>query len=336
MPHVKFHSGSISGGNSGSSGQLMTYLEKEDKERDSENEINGFFSSNESGMSKDEAQKEIEHQYYKKGLKADADKFYSVTMSFSKDELKDKSNKELMSFAQNKFGEMYCDSVKGREVDPEKLKWVAKLEEQRKYKGDHKDVTEGKAKSGELKPGDNRHIHFVVARKTSDDKQISPMSNHFREGAKTGAVKSGFDQDHMKYKCEKEFDKEFNHKRKEAEKVDNKLGDYRPDLKNKFNEKDIEKTNKKDQAKEAFKSSQKEFDKKVSSWEKVKEYYTKTVDKVKNFLSKDKGGDKEKSADKSKEKDVLKRLDNISKERSENTKDKTQEKNQNKHQDREL
>jgi hypothetical protein len=286
--HIKFQSSPMkSGNNSGSCGGLLNYLEKEDKNRDEEHELKGFFNAKESGLSNKEAKNEVEHDFYKKGLKSNADKFYTVTISFSQDELKGRSNKELTEFAQEKFGPMYCNSIKGREIDPDKLQWVAKLETERKHKGDDEKVKNGNAKSGESKEGDQRHIHFVVARKMNDGRsQVSPMSNHFRKGASTGAVKSGFDQDHIKFECEQEFDKRFNHERKEEEKVKNSLGDYRPDLVEKFNVKEIQKTEEKEQtAKDKFQSSQKDFEKTISKWDKVKDAFTKAFDKTKNFIN---------------------------------------------------
>lgn len=270
-----------SGNNTGSCSALLNYLEKEDKGRDESNELKGFFTANSSHLSNEQAKNVIEHGLYKKGLKNDADKFFTVTMSFSQDELKGKSNKDLQEFAQEKFASMYCGSVQGREVDSSKLAWVAKLETERKYKGDDERVKEGLAKSGQQKEGDQRHIHFIVARKTLDDKQISPMSNHFREGAKTGAVKSGFDQDKMKFECEQEFDKKFNHERKEDEKIKNALGDYRPDLVEKYNSKEIEQEKQREQqAKEKFQESQKAFEKTLSVWDKVKEAYEKAKESI--------------------------------------------------------
>jgi hypothetical protein len=239
MPHIKFQSSPLkSGTNSGSCSQLLSYLEKEDKSREEGDELKGFFNAKSDHLSAEKAKDIVEHDFYKKGLKTDADKFFSVTMSFSKDELKDKTDKELMEFAKEKFGEMYVGAVKGREIDPENIAWVAKLETERKYKGTDKEVKEGQAKSGEKKDGDQQHIHFVVARKTLDDKQISPMSNHFRAGAETGAVKSGFDQDHFKFDCEQKFDEKFNHQRESTDSVKEHLAPYRPDLVEKFRDKE--------------------------------------------------------------------------------------------------
>lgn len=327
-----------SGNNSGSCSALLNYLEKEDKGREEGNELNGFFNANSSHLSNDQAKNIIEHDLYKKGLKSDADKFFTVTMSFSQDELKGKSNKELQEFAQEKFASMYCGAVQGREVDPSKLAWVAKLETERKYKGDDKEVKEGLAKSGDRKEGDQRHIHFVVSRKMLDDKQISPMSNHFREGAKTGAVKSGFDQDKMKFECEHEFDKRFDHDRKEEEKLKNTLGEYRPDLVEKYHSKEIEQEKQREQeAKEKFEQSQKQIEKSFSIWDKVKEAYDKAKEvfvkavenPIQKLLNRVKQREEEQKHLKEKPKSIFEQMEQKRQENQDKDKNKEQNKDRN-------
>lgn len=286
--NVKIHSGPLKGGNnSGSCSALLNYLEKEDKGRGEENELKGFFNANSSHLSNDQAKEIIEHQFYKKGVGKNDDKFFSVTMSFSQDELKGRSNKELQEFAQEKFASMYCNSTHSRKTDPDpsKLAWVAKLETERRYKGDDKEVKKGLVKSGDSKEGDQRHIHFVVARKMLDDKAISPGSKS-REGKSTGAASGGFDRDHIKFECEKEFDKRFNYERKEEEKVKNTLGDYRPDLVEKFYSKEIEQEKQREQqAKEKFNESQKAIEKTFTIWDKVKESFDKAKEAIVKVVS---------------------------------------------------
>jgi len=220
MPHIKFQTSPKSGGNSGSCAQILNYLEKEGK---------GFFDTHRDDLNHSEAKDTVEHRLYKKGVGKDDSKHYSVVFSFSKEELNGKTDKELIDFAKANFAETYCNAIKGKEQDPSTIAWVGKLEKNRKYKGDHPDVLAGLAKSGQNKKGDNRHIHFVVARKTLDDKKVSPMSNHFRKVSK-GAVKSGFDQDFFKIELEKRFDMAFTHSRENTDKVEEKLRKYRPDL----------------------------------------------------------------------------------------------------------
>lgn len=216
--------------NAAGCGKSLDYLSKEDKNREPEHELSGFFSANQTNLSKEDAQGIVEHSLYKKGLKTDQDKYFMVVMSFSQDELKGKSNQDLIKYAQQNFAKDYAGSVTGRDVDPNQIAWVGKIEETRKHKGYDKEVKEGNAKSGQIKDGDNRHVHFIVARKTLDDKQVSPHSNHFKSGTNSGAVKGGFDQDVFKLFSEKSFDKSFSHDREQKDMVQEKLKPYRPDL----------------------------------------------------------------------------------------------------------
>src|ERR1035437_2435373 len=107
---------------------------------------------------------------------------------------------------------MYADSVKGKTVDPDKLIWVAKLERKRKYKDTDPKVRTGLKKEGELKAGDQRHFHAIMARKTSDNKMsISPLSSYM-EGSK-GVIKSGFERNCLRQAYETAFDQKFNYNR---------------------------------------------------------------------------------------------------------------------------
>lgn len=217
-------------GNASGIEKMTEYLSKEDKDRDKDHELSGMFSSEEKNLSQEQAKEIVEHSGYRKGLGANDAKYYTVVMSFSQKELVGKTNQELIEFAQRNFAELYVGGVVGRELDPKTIAWVGKLEENRYYKGDDPEVKDGKAKSGQLKSGDNRHLHIIVARKTLDGKQISPHSNHFREGKSRGAVKSGYDQDVFKIDAETRFDKDFGYKRSKEESVAFKISPYRKDI----------------------------------------------------------------------------------------------------------
>lgn len=228
--YSKFQTSPKSGGNSGSCASTVKYLEKEDKDREQDDDKKGFFSQDKDNLSGKEAVSIVEHDGYKQKLGKDDSKFFVVTMAFSQDELKGRTDKELMNFAKENFAEMYAGSVKGREVDPSTLAWVGKLETERKYRGDDENVKQGLAKSGQAKEGDQRHVHIIVARKTTDGKKISPMSNHFRGGSDSGAVRGGFDQAHFKIESEQRFDKAFKHDRDQEQSAKAKLSVYRDDL----------------------------------------------------------------------------------------------------------
>lgn len=229
--HTKFQTSPKSGGNSGSVAPAISYFSKEDKNRDPDEIGFGFFSADKTGITPEEAQELIEHKLYSKSLGKNESKYFHVVISFSQHELEGKSDKDLIEFAQENFATMYLDAGKRDEISPSQLAWCAKLEQTRKYKGDDDKVQERAKKSGELKEGDNRHIHFVVARKTLDNRKISPLSNHFKEGQKKGNVTKGFDQDDFRLRLQYEFDDHFSHSRKKEERYEDKLVVTRPDLK---------------------------------------------------------------------------------------------------------
>lgn len=230
MPIIKFQTSPKSNGNTGSCASAISYFTKEDKERDPSELGYGFFNSEKTGINPEEAKDIIEHKLWKKALRNDESKFFHVVISFSQEELEGKTDKQLIEIVQNNFAETYLKAGQRTEIDPLELSWCAKLEKTRKYKGDDEKVLKNEKKSGQLKEGDNRHIHILVARKTLNDKKISPLSNHFRGGKGKGAVKNGFDQDVFKADFEYIFDEETKHKRPLEDSVTTKLQKHRPDL----------------------------------------------------------------------------------------------------------
>lgn len=228
-----FQTSPKSDGNSGSAGAAISYFSKEDKEDKNRNPndiVFGFFNSEQTGIAPEVAKELIEHKLYSKSLAKVDSKFFHVLIAFSQDELKGKSDKELIEFAQKNFATMYLEAGKRHEIDPLQLAWCAKLEKTRKYKGDDIEVLQKAKNSGQLKDGDQRHIHIVVARKTLDNRKISPLSNHFKEGQKKGSVTKGFDQDDFRLRLQFEFDDHFSHSRKKEERYEDKLAVRRPDL----------------------------------------------------------------------------------------------------------
>jgi hypothetical protein len=235
MPFVKFQTSPKSNGNTGSCAQAINYFAKEDKDRDPAEPSHGFFTADSQNISSESAQSFIEHEKYSQGLRKEESKFFHVMLAFSDEELKGKTDQELIDFAKDNFAQTYLDAGQRAETKPSDLVWCAKLEHVRKYKGDDPKVQENAKKSGQIKDGDNRHIHIVVARKTRNNRKISPLSNHFRKGTDKGAVKGGFDQAIFKTEIEKSFDDDFSHKREQKDFVAEKLKAHRPDLFNRNN-----------------------------------------------------------------------------------------------------
>jgi len=207
MPHIQ-PTTSPKGGNTGSCTAAITYLEKEDKGKELfDREF--FFNQHHDLIIPEFAEQIIDHS--KLGLRKEDAKFFAMTYSFSEEELEGRTDKQLKEFVKKHFAKDYVAAVKGRDINPDTIMFVAKLEQDRFYKGTDKEVIEGKYKQGQAKEGDNRHIHVLVARNTTENKKISPLTNHRGESA--GPVKSGFDRVGFKEQTEKSFDEHFNYNR---------------------------------------------------------------------------------------------------------------------------
>lgn len=222
MPYVKPLAVNTKTNNASGCRMSINYLEKENKDK-SILEKEPFFNDSTSFATGKQVELDIDR--HKKGLKNTDSKYYEVVVSFSKEELKGKSDKELKEYIKKEFPKAYTGAINGKEVDEKQLTWYAKLEQQRKYDGRDKEVKEGKTKSGQLKDGDNRHFHVLIARKTKDEKhKISPLSNH--KDTQKGAVKGGFERVKLAENIEKSFDKHFKHERSQEQSFK-----YRNDMK---------------------------------------------------------------------------------------------------------
>ncbi len=209
MPYAKALAVNSKTNNASGCRMSVDYLEKENKGKNI-TEREPFFNDVTNFAVASKVEYDINE--HKKGLKNTDSKYYEVVISFSKEELKGKSDKELKEYFKKEFPKAYAGAVNGKEIDEKQLTWYAKLEKERKYKGKDKEVLEGKAKSGQQKEGDQRHIHVLIARKTKDEKyKISPLTNHI--DTKKGVVKGGFERVKFAQNIEKSFDKHFDYKR---------------------------------------------------------------------------------------------------------------------------
>jgi hypothetical protein len=221
MPVVK-----VSPGQSGSSGGLVGYLEKENKDK----EVNSkelWFNQDKSNIRPDEAEFKIDNQ--KERLSNTEAKFYEVYVAFSKDELNhiDKlsggnlqQKKETVKDICRYIMEQYATNF-NKGLQAKNFNYVAKLEENRTYKGTGEEVRNGKAKSGDKKPGDNMHVHILVSRNAyTDEKKLTKCSPQASaKGDKdTGKingkiVQKGFNRNEFKLRSEQVFDEKTGYKR---------------------------------------------------------------------------------------------------------------------------
>lgn len=251
--HVKIQTSLKSGGNKGTSAQLLSYMEKKEREEERRAlqkgqlppEKTGFFNHERDKIYKHEAIEAIDNN--KLSLSKETAKYYSVTLSPSEkeqqyilkkitgkeikniDELSSSEKKEfegtLKNYTRNAM-DVYAGNFKrDYPKSGNDLMYYAKIEHEREYKGTDQEVKDGKAKSGELKPGLNSHVHIIVSRKDRENKvKLSPLAaerGHKNKSKANGkAVYRGFDRDLYKLRCQSTFDKDFQYKRDIGERVE--------------------------------------------------------------------------------------------------------------------
>lgn len=121
--------------NSGSSKNMMEYLEKENIGLDVINE-EPFFSHNESAVSGIRAQMDLDNNH--RGLKANDSKFYMITINPSESELKHINNdpeklKEYTRNVMNEYAKGFNREIDGKPMEGKDLMYFAKVENNRRY-----------------------------------------------------------------------------------------------------------------------------------------------------------------------------------------------------------
>ncbi|PCH66647.1 MAG: hypothetical protein COC01_07585 [Bacteroidetes bacterium] len=211
--------------NKGSSRVVVNYLSKEDQELGADKEM--FFNRDKDMISAGEVVEDIDGNTAKLG-KGDA-KFYTLAISPDDNELSHLGKTPTGGTGQARAGQSrglkeYTKTVMdeyaknfNRDLSGKDIKWYAKLEYNRYYKGKDREVRAGGAKQGDLKPGNNMHVHVIISRKDmSNSKKLSPLANEkggnnsILNGRK---VQRGFNRDQFKERTEKAFDGQFNYSR---------------------------------------------------------------------------------------------------------------------------
>ena len=221
--------------NKGSSMDLATYLQKEDKDR-SYSERTHFFNQFDDKIRKNKVVKSLDRNTAK--LKRGEAKYFLIDLCPSHKEqahilkritgrsvnnLSELNGKQKATFEaelrrySQEVMKQYASNFNREGLDENSLLWFAKIEHNRQYRGTDKAVLEGRAKSGQNKEGLNSHIHIMVSRKEKDNgRSISPFSrskgsNKHKLNGKS--VKQGFNRKEFIHSCEKTFDKTFNYDR---------------------------------------------------------------------------------------------------------------------------
>lgn len=133
------------GGNySQSSADFVDYLEKENQSLEQENQ-ECFFNQYDNDIDPEEVVKEIDGNTAK--LKNKEPKFYSITISPSQSELRKLQNnsedlKKYTRAVMNDYAKSFNRGINGRAVTVDDIKYFAKIEHQRSFKGTDKQVKE--------------------------------------------------------------------------------------------------------------------------------------------------------------------------------------------------
>ncbi|WP_394771967.1 DUF5712 family protein [Mucilaginibacter sp.] len=242
------------GNNKGSSGQLVTYLEKENRLAEKLNQPEYWFNQEGNNIQPYDVRYTIDNNIAK--LSKDETKFFLINISPSEKEIsylkeqygEDGAKQQLKQYA-NQVMNDYALNFKRTNINSNKdLVYFGKLENHRYYTYKDEEVKNGHAKKGDQKPGEQMHVQIIVSRKdASNSIKLSPLNNS-RGKNQAHSLKVGqFDRVAFKQATEKRFDKMFSYERelKETFKYANTLkhGDYgqRLEMKEKQKEEQITK-----------------------------------------------------------------------------------------------
>lgn len=218
--------------NKGSAARLVNYMEHEALEQ---GESGQYFSSERDGVSKEEVVDRIDSNV--KGLKKEDSKFYSLILSPSAAELAHiGSDAEKLKEYTRQAMENYAANFNlpsGKKLESKDLVWYAVIHREREYSGTDIQVKEGKAKSGQLKEGDQTHIHIIVSRRDAEQKvSLTPTGPRARFSVQQWQEKNAGDFQKMYgFEGKSHFSKDAYKEQKLRERVDafkekHELGKY--------------------------------------------------------------------------------------------------------------
>lgn len=212
---------SETGNNKASSGQLVQYLEKENRipsEDGKEQEL--WFSTGRWDIIPQEVKVRIDNNISKLG-KNDA-KFFLINISPSQREityLKEQFGEKGASDRLKEFAmcvmNLYARNFKRTGIESNSdLLWYGKLEYHRYYRHTDVEVTQGLAKQGQIKDGEQMHVQVIVSRKDMTNKiKLSPMNNSKGSNVQHSAKLGQFDRTAFKQSGESLFDEMFSFNR---------------------------------------------------------------------------------------------------------------------------
>ena len=202
---------SEAGNNTGSCGDLVDYLEKENRfQKESAHEK--WFNQDRDDIGPKEVMTRIDANIAK--LKKTEAKFFLVNISPSEKELAHigQDPQKLKAYSRQVMEEYAKNFQKG--LEGKDLLYYGKVEYNRYYKFSDDEVQEGKAIKGDSKPGSHMHVQIIVSRKDqSNSKLLSPLNNSSGRNEKHSKKFGQFNGVNFKQNCEVAFDSQFEYKR---------------------------------------------------------------------------------------------------------------------------
>ena len=213
---------------------FVQYLEKENQELEPEEE-EFFFNQYEDKISGKEVVKEIDGNTAK--LKKIEPKFYSITVNPSKHELKglQNSSEDLKNYTRElmkDYVSCFNRELNGKPIRIEDIKYYAKIEHQRTFKGSDIQIRENQPtlteiqklrkeirniesgqKVGSIKSLEKQIVKLERAAPHRQNDQIIVRGMKKEVMMNGKLVKRGFDRDQFFAKAEKTFDKTFSYNR---------------------------------------------------------------------------------------------------------------------------
>lgn len=207
------------GNNKGSSGQLVHYLDKENR-MFLEQPIGTWFNGTSDDIDSYRVRTSLDSNVAKLGR--DDAKFFLINISPSQKEIAhmQKMHKGDLEEAFKQYATKVMDGYAENFNRPniksyEDLMWFGKLEHHRYYSYKDREVKSGEMKAGEVKPGDQMHIQIIVSRKDiTNSIKLSPMNTSRGRNAKHSKKLGQFDRSAFKQSGERLFDKEFDFDRR--------------------------------------------------------------------------------------------------------------------------
>jgi len=210
---------SETGSNKASSGQLVHYLDKENR-LFSEMEKQLWFNGKGDGIEAYDVRSALDGNVAR--LSRTDSKFFLVNLSPSQKEIdflvreygEDEATECLKDFAVAMMDE-YAKNFKRPGIESnEDLLWFGKLEHHRYYSFRDAEVKSGAVKAGSLKPGSNWHVQVIVSRKDiTNSIKLSPMNKSKGKNALHSMKLGQFDRSAFKKSGERTFDRMFGFER---------------------------------------------------------------------------------------------------------------------------